>query len=82
MLSGAWRARLGFARRLFGFAGTVLLGGALVVAPILAIGGDMRVVSIAGIAGIACLIVMRILPRADVPAETPADPDADAPTRD
>lgn len=69
MLSEAWRARLGTARSVFGYAGTVLLGGAVVVAPIVAIGGDMRAVSAAGIAGIACLVVMRLLPRAPEAAD-------------
>jgi hypothetical protein len=54
-----------------GIAGTVLLGGALALAPIAAFGGDMRIVSGTGIAGIVLLIVMRLLPR-------PAEPDDDA----
>ena len=59
-------------RRAVGLAGTALLGGALAIAPILAFGGDMRLVSGLGIAGIALLIVMRLLPR-------PPEPDPDAP---
>ena len=55
-------------RRGFGIAGIVLLGIALALAPILAFQGEMRVVSGFGIAGIACLIVMRLLPRENVPA--------------
>ncbi|MBK6805686.1 MAG: hypothetical protein IPG84_12855 [Betaproteobacteria bacterium] len=58
-------------RRALGIAGTVLLGGALALAPIAAFGGDMRIVSGTGIAGIALLIVMRLLPR-------PPEPDDDA----
>ncbi|HET9337675.1 MAG TPA: hypothetical protein VFQ55_01625 [Casimicrobiaceae bacterium] len=50
-------------RRAFGIAGIALLGGALAIAPVVAFGGDMRIVSGIGIAGIACLIVMRLLPR-------------------
>ncbi len=63
MLSDAWRRRLALARRALGIAGTLLLGGALVVAPVQAFGGDMGVVSAAGIAGIVCLVAMRMLPR-------------------
>lgn len=63
MLSDAWRRRLALARRALGVAGTLLLGGALVVAPVQAFGGDMGVVSAAGIAGIVCLVAMRVLPR-------------------
>jgi hypothetical protein len=59
-------------RRALGLAGTALLGGALAIAPILAFGGDMRLVSGLGLAGIALLIVMRLLPR-------PPEPDPDAP---
>ena len=50
-------------RRVFGIAGTVLLGIALALAPILAFQDGMSLVSGLGIAGIACLIVYRLLPR-------------------
>lgn len=50
-------------RRGFGTAGIVLLGIALALAPVLAFQGDMRIVTGFGLAGIACLIVMRLLPR-------------------
>ena len=60
-------------RRAFGFAGIALLGGALALAPILAFTGDMTLVSGAGIAGIACLVVVRLLPRPPVD-EAPRDP--------
>lgn len=61
-------------RRAVGVAGTALLGGALAIAPILAFGGDMRLVSGLGIAGIALLIVMRLLPRPPEPApDAPRD---------
>ena len=52
-----------FLRRAFGVAGIVLLGIALALAPILAFQGDMIPVSAIGIGGIACLIVMRLIPR-------------------
>ena len=61
-------------RRAFGLAGIVLLGIALALAPILAFRGEMTLVSALGIAGIACLIVMRLLPRPpvdDPPEEKP-----------
>jgi hypothetical protein len=50
-------------RRAFGLAGILLLGVALALAPILAFQGEMILVSGIGIAGIACLIVYRLLPR-------------------
>ena len=59
-------------RRAFGLAGIVLLGVALALAPILAFRGEMTIVSALGIAGIACLIVMRLLPRPPVD-DTPDD---------
>ena len=60
-------------RRAFGVAGIVLLGVALAIAPILAFQGGMTYVSGIGIAGIACLIVYRLLPR---PPAADADPTA------
>ena len=53
-------------RRYVGIAGIVLLGIALALAPILAFQGGMTYVSAIGIAGIACLIVYRLLPRPKV----------------
>jgi len=50
-------------RRGFGVAGIGLLGIALAIAPIAAFQGQMTIVSGLGIAGIAALIVMRLLPR-------------------
>ena len=50
-------------RRAFGIAGIVLLGIALALAPILAFQDGMSLVSGLGIAGIAMLIVYRLLPR-------------------
>ena len=62
-------------RRGFGVAGIALLGIALAIAPIAAFQGDMQLVSGLGIAGIAALIVMRLLPR-------PPAQDANAPRED
>jgi len=59
-------------RRLLGVAGITLLGGALALAPVLAFTGGMTIVSGAGLAGVALLIAMRLLPRP--PA---ADPEPD-----
>lgn len=74
MLSAAPRVTIGSIRRALGLAGTMLLGGALAIAPILAFDGDMRLVSGLGIAGIALLIVMRLLPRPPEPAgDAPAE---------
>ena len=72
-------------RRALGIADIALLGGALAIAPIVAFGGDMRVVSGVGIAGIALLIVMRLLPRPpshdaeapDAPADASRDPSSE-----
>ena len=61
-------------RRALGIAGIALLGGALAIAPIVAFGGDMRIVSGIGIAGVALLIVMRLLPRP--PMQAADEPDA------
>jgi ABC-type transport system involved in cytochrome c biogenesis permease subunit len=59
-------------RRWLGIAGITLLGGALALAPILAFTGGMTLVSGAGLAGVACLIAMRWLPRAPEP-DAPGD---------
>lgn len=59
-------------RRLLGVAGITLLGGALALAPVLAFTGGMTIVSGAGLAGVALLIAMRLMPRP--PA---ADPEPD-----
>ena len=64
-----WGGPAGAFRRAFGLAGILLLGIALALAPILAFQGEMIVVSGIGIAGIACLIVYRLLPRPRVAAE-------------
>ena len=58
-MSGAALATL---RRRLGIAGIALLGGALALAPILAFTGGMTIVSGAGLAGVALLIAMRLLP--------------------
>jgi hypothetical protein len=62
-------------RRGFGVAGIALLGVALAIAPIAAFQGHMTLVSGLGIAGIAALIVMRLLPR-------PPTQDAEPPRED
>ena len=49
-------------RRWLGIAGIALLGGALALAPILAFTDGMTIVSGAGLAGVALLIVMRLMP--------------------
>lgn len=64
-------------RRALGVAGTALLGGALAWAPVGAFTGDMLVVTKAALAGIALLIVMKLLPRRDVTPEHGPDPPAD-----
>jgi hypothetical protein len=61
-------------RRVLGVAGTALLGGALVLAPVAAFTGDMLTVTKAGLAGVALLIVMKFLPRRTVTPEHPPDP--------
>jgi hypothetical protein len=70
---------LALVRRGFGVAGIVLLGVALALAPILAFQGGMTYVSALGIAGIACLIVYRLLPR---PPAAEARDAVDAPRDD
>jgi hypothetical protein len=52
-------------RRALGVAGTVLLGGALAWAPIAAFAGEMLAVTKMALAGVALLIVMKLLPRSD-----------------
>ena len=69
MLTRGPRVTIPSIRRALGMAGTVLLGGALALAPIAAFGGDMRYVSGTGIAGIVLLVVMRLLPRPPDPAD-------------
>lgn len=49
-------------RRLLGMTGTVLLGGALGWAPVAAFTGDMLMVTKVGLAGVALLIIMKLLP--------------------
>lgn len=71
---------LGSIRRALGVAGIVLLGVALALAPILAFTGGMQLVSGVGIAGIALLIVMRLLPRPPAALdETPPGPGDEPP---
>jgi hypothetical protein len=61
-------------RRVLGVAGTGLLGGALAWAPLAAFTGEMLTVTKAGLAGVALLIVMKLLPRRHVNPEHPRDP--------
>jgi hypothetical protein len=61
-------------RRVVGVAGAVLLGGALVWAPVAAFTGEMVTVTKAGLAGVALLVVMKLLPRRDAAAQDRLDP--------
>jgi membrane protein implicated in regulation of membrane protease activity len=61
-------------RRVLGVAGTALLGGALAWAPVAAFTGEMLTVTKAALAGVALLIVMRLLPRRDATPEHRPDP--------
>ena len=66
--------------RILGAIGTVLLGAALVVAPIYAFGDRMTTVSGLGIAGIAFLLlawIVRKFAPAPPPAVDPTSRDAD-----
>jgi len=56
-------------RRVLGVVGTALLGGALVWAPVAAFTGEMLTVTKAALAGVALLIIMKLLPRHDVTPE-------------
>ena len=62
-------------RRVLGVAGTVLLGGALAWAPVAAFTGEMLPVTKAGLAGVALLILMKLLPRRDATPEHQPDLD-------
>jgi len=50
---------------MLGLAGAGLLGGALAWAPVAAFMGEMLTVTKAALAGVALLIVMKLLPRPD-----------------
>lgn len=56
-------------RRTLGVAGTALLGGALAWAPVAAFTGEMLTVTKVALAGVALLIVMKLVPRRDVTPE-------------
>jgi hypothetical protein len=60
-------------RRAFGAIGTVLLGAALAWAPVAAFTGGMSAVMKLGLAGVAFLIVMKLLPRRDAGDRSSAD---------
>lgn len=62
-------------RGALGLAGTLLLGGALALAPIAAFTGDMLRVTKAALAGVALLIIMKLLPRHDTASAPRADLD-------
>ena len=55
-------------RRVSGLSGAVLLGGALAWAPIAAFAGEMLFVTKVALAGVALLILMKLLPRRDAAA--------------
>ena len=61
-------------RRALGVAGSVLLAGAVGWAPVAAFTGGMLWVTKAGLAGIALLLVMWLLPRGDDGRDDRADP--------
>ena len=61
-------------RSALGVAGTLLLGGALALAPIAAFTGEMLMVTKAALAGVALLIIMKLLPRPDAASESRPDP--------
>jgi hypothetical protein len=62
-------------RRVLGLAGTVLLGGALALAPVAAFTGEMLTVTKAGLAGVALLIIMKLLPRPPLPNDADSTPE-------
>jgi len=61
-------------RRVLGVAGTALLAGALAWAPVAAFTGEMLTVTKIGLAGIALLILMKLLPHGVAPPEDPGKP--------
>ena len=60
-------------RRILGVAGGVLLGGALAWAPVAAFTDDMLWVTKAALAGVGFLIIMKLLPKRDVAADSKPD---------
>lgn len=56
-------------RRVLGTVGILLLGGALAWAPVAAFRGDMLMVTKIALAGLAFLIVMKLLPPRDATPE-------------
>ncbi len=62
-------------RKVLGAAGIALLAGALAYAPVAAFGGDMTIVSKAGIAGAILVLIAWLLPgRSSAEHPTPSDP--------
>ena len=62
-------------RGVLGLAGTLLLGGALAWAHIAAFTGDMLRVTKSALAGVALLLIMKLLPRCDDASESRPDLD-------
>ena len=60
-------------RRVLGGIGAVLLGGALAWAPVAAFTGHMLTVTKLALAGVALLLVMKLLPRRDATPEPPPE---------
>jgi hypothetical protein len=56
-------------RDVLGVVGTVLLGGALAWAPVAAFTGEMLTVTKVALAGVALLIIMKLLQRRDATPE-------------
>jgi hypothetical protein len=61
-------------RDVLGVVGTVLLGGALAWAPVAAFTGEMLTVTKVALAGVALLIIMKLLQRRDATPEHRPDP--------
>jgi len=59
----ATRYTLRIVRSVLGLAGTVLLGAALALAPVAAFTGEMLMITKAALAGVALLIIMKLVPR-------------------
>jgi membrane protein implicated in regulation of membrane protease activity len=66
-------------RRVLLAIAAVLIGGALAWAPIAAFAGDMVDVSKAALAGVALLVVAKLLPRAEATRDDRSDEGRDEP---
>lgn len=60
-------------RRVLGTVGILLLGGALAWAPVAAFLGSMLMVAKIALAGLAFLIVAKLLPQRDATSENPLE---------